>query len=124
MIIGGAVVTNGGGRNCSLVIENQAPVLRESDILSAKEANTPCSRIYFVIQLMYVDQEDMSAHHQTYWALVRELLAAAPSLTGIIDRISEHIVKNRYYQALKLASQLIEYEREVISRVQQPVSDV
>ena len=114
MIIGGAVVTNGDSRT-QLVIENRVPLLREKDILSEQEATSPARRIYFVTQLMYVDQENLMTHHQLYWNLVEELVRAAPSVVNLVDQISEHILFGRYYQALKIARQLIEYEEEVMN---------
>jgi len=117
MIIGGAVLINGNPKNTDLIIENTVPVLRQKDILSEKDATSPCSRIYFVIQLMYIDETNLLTHHNAYWKLVRELLDAAPSLTGFIDQINQHILSGRHYQALKLARELITYEQEVISRV-------
>jgi flagellar protein FlbT len=116
MIIGGAVVTNGDGK-CELIIENKVTLLREKDILSEEAANTPSKRIYFTIQLMYIDNDNLAEHHKMYWKLVREIVDAAPSTITLIDQISEHIVNNRYYQALKVADKLIDYEQEVISRV-------
>ena len=117
IVIGGAVISNGSGSKCELIIENNAPVLREKDILSEKDADSPCSRIYFSIQLMYIDQENLDIHSDTYWRLVKQVLKAAPSMTGRIDHISEHIVNGRFYKALKLAGNLIEYEQEVIRHV-------
>lgn len=117
MVVGGAVITNGSNSNCELIINNNASVLREKDILSEKDAATPCSRIYFAIQLMYIDQENRKVHSDTYWQMVGELVTAAPSLTGLIDQVSENIVNGRYYQALKLAGYLIEYEQEVLRHV-------
>ena len=119
LIVGGAVVTNGNARS-DLIIENNVPILREKDILSEKNADTPCKRIYFVIQLMYVDDKNMAEHHALYWRLVRDVVKAAPSTTLLIDQISEQILHNNYYQALKKAKKLIEYEQEVISRVRKP----
>ena len=110
-------MTNGSNRKCDLVVSNDAPVLREKDILTEKDATTPCSRIYFAIQLMYIDNENRKIHADNYWQLVGELIEAVPILTGLIDRISENIVNSRYYQALKLASDLIEYEEEVVRHV-------
>ena len=92
MIVGGAIVTNGNIKNTDLIIENNVPVLRQKDILSEKNATSPCSRIYFTIQLMYIDEENITAHHDIYWRLVRELLDAAPRLTGYIDLINEQIL--------------------------------
>ncbi|MGD2187066.1 MAG: flagellar biosynthesis repressor FlbT [Desulfobacterales bacterium] len=117
MIIGGAVLINGNPKNTDLIIENTVPVLRQKDILSEKDATSPCRRIYFVIQLMYIDEANILAHHNAYWKLVRELLDAAPSLTGFIDQINQHILSGRYYQALQLVRELIAYEQEVIRRV-------
>jgi flagellar protein FlbT len=114
MIIGGAVVTNGDSRT-QLVIENKVPLLREKDILSEREVKTPARRIYFVIQLMYVDEENLMSHHQLYWNLVEELVRAAPSVVTLVDQISEHILFGRYYRALKIAQQLMEYEEEVVN---------
>jgi flagellar protein FlbT len=45
-------------------------LLREKNILKEEEANTPGRRIYFVIQLMYIDEENLTTHHKTYWELV------------------------------------------------------
>jgi flagellar biosynthesis repressor protein FlbT len=114
MIIGGAVVTNGNIKNTDLIIENNVPVLRQKNILSQKDATSPCSRIYFTIQLMYIDEENIAAHQEIYWSLVRELLDAAPRLTGHIDLINEQILSGNYYGALKLSSELIHYEQEVL----------
>jgi flagellar protein FlbT len=57
-------------------------------------------------------------HHQTYWQLIEELVRAAPSVISLVDQISEHILFGRYYQALKLAQQLIDYEQEVMNATQ------
>ncbi len=116
IIIGGAVLQNGGARS-DFVIENSVPILREKDIMGLADANSPCRRIYFAIQLMYVDEKNIEEHRATYWKLVRDVTHAAPSTIGLIDQISEHILHDRYYQALKLTNQLIEYEQGVMNHV-------
>lgn len=119
MILGGAVIANGNNNGgCHLIIENRVPILREKDILSENDADSPCRRLYFIVQLMYIDEENRILHQNNYWKLVEELVKAVPSTVGIIDRINEEIVGGRYYQALKLSQKLIDYEQEVISRVQ------
>jgi flagellar protein FlbT len=118
MILSGAVITNGNNMGCHLIVENKVPILREKDILSEDEADSPCRQLYFIIQLMYIDEENLVLHQKKYWKLVNELVKAAPSMVGIIDHINEEIVSGRYYQALKLSQKLIDYEQEVISRVQ------
>ena len=116
MIIGGAVVKNGDAK-AELFIENQVPLLREKDIMGEKDAQTVARKIYFTIQLMYIDQENLVSHHNTYWNYVKEITQAAPSTVPQVDQISEKIVGYKYYQALKLSRKLIDYEKEIMSRV-------
>jgi len=116
MIIGGAVLTNGNSKS-NLIVENKVPILREKDILSETDAKTPGRRIYFAIQLMYIDQENMVVHHNSYWELVKDFLSAAPSQLAVIDRMSEHILQRQYYKALKLCRELISYEEEILKHV-------
>ena len=88
-ILGGAVLQNGDARS-ELILENNVPILRGKNILSLEEADTPCKRIYFLIQLMYVEGGNLAEHQDAYWALVRDIVKAAPSMLGLIDAINEH----------------------------------
>lgn len=96
------------------MIENNVPILRQSDILSEHEATTPCRRIYLAIQLMYIDEKRSAEIHPIYWELVRELLGAAPSMKDLISQISQAILSDKYYQALKLTKKLVAYEEELL----------
>jgi flagellar protein FlbT len=118
MILGGTVVVNGSSMSSDLIIEYKVPILRQKDILSEKDANSPSKRIYFAIQLMYIDDEHRDIHQNIYLQLAKELVQAAPSTTGLIDKISEYILSDKYYPALKLAKNLIAYEEEALSCVQ------
>lgn len=113
VFIGGAVVENGDAR-CHLSILNDVPILREKDILTEERADTPCKKIYLVIQLMYMDAANLPAYQQRYWEVVRPVLDAAPSTTPLISTISAHVAEGRYYQAMKAARELIAYEQELI----------
>jgi|ERR1035438_9248658 flagellar biosynthesis repressor protein FlbT len=116
IIIGGAVITNGAS-SCHLLIDNNVPILRQADILSENEANSPCRRIYFVIQLLYIDGDKNTELQPMYWELVSDVLAAAPSMKDLISQISQFIIKNKFYQALKIAKKLIQYEEELLNNV-------
>jgi flagellar biosynthesis repressor protein FlbT len=124
MVIGGAVLTNGNSASCDLVIENKTPILRRKDILSEETANSPCRRIYYAVQLMYIDEHNLAAYHKVYWDLVKDVVRAAPRTVVLIDSISEHILQRQYYQALKLTKRLIEYEQEAIQHVSGSVESV
>ena len=112
-ILGGAVLQNGDARS-ELLLENNVPILRGKNILSLEEADTPCKRIYFLIQLMYVEGGNLAGHQDTYWALVRDIVGAAPSMLGLIDAINEQLVGGHYYEALKLTRKLINEEERLI----------
>ena len=115
-IIGGAVIINGEAKS-AFVVENDVPILRQKDIMTLTSADTPCKKIYFAIQLMYVDDKNFKEHLETFWELVKDVAEAAPSKKPLLQEISEHILNNRHYQALKLTKELIEYEEEVVNRV-------
>lgn len=116
IIIGDSVITNDDQRT-RLVIEGEAPILREKDILTVEAADTPCKKIYLVVQLMYLAR-DPAPHHDLYFRLVREVLEAAPSTRPHFDRINHQILTGMLYKALKEAQRLIEYERELLEHAQ------
>jgi flagellar protein FlbT len=116
LIVGGAVVRNGGGR-ADLLIENDVPILRGREVMSLEEASSPCRRIYFTIQLMYVDEGHVAEHQKLYWQLVKDLVDASPSMQEALTGISTLIADGQYYAALKAARKLIAYEEELIRHV-------
>lgn len=118
LILGGAVITNGSTK-AEFIVENSVPILRYKNILSPKDADTPAKRIYFAIQLMYVDGAHLADHHKIYWELVRDFISAAPRSLALIDQLNEHILHAKYYDALKMARHLIKFEQEVLDRAKQ-----
>jgi flagellar protein FlbT len=114
LFINGAVIVNDEESRINLVVVNDVPILREKDILTEETADTPCKRIYLTVQLMYMDKELLSEYHKNYWKRVGEVVKAAPSTTGMIQKISEQILIGQYYKALKLTQKLIQYEKELI----------
>ena len=112
ILIGESVITNCDQRSW-LVIEGAGPVLREKDILTAARSDTPSKRIYFTVQLMYTSR-DPRAHHEAYFALVRQIVQAAPSTWGYVENINNHILTGNLYKALKAAKKLIVYEEGLL----------
>jgi flagellar protein FlbT len=118
LFVGGAVLVNGDSRS-TLTVLNDVSILREKDILTETQANTPCKRIYLTIQLMYMEPADLARYHQVFWSLVKEVLTAAPSTRELISLISEEVLAGHYYQALKHTMNLIKYEKELVSNAGQ-----
>lgn len=113
LIVGDCVITNADQRT-RLLIDGDAPILREKDILTAETANSPAKRIYLAVQLMYLAKNPRD-HHETYFQLVRDILVAAPSTWPYIENINNHILTGQMYKALKQARKLIAYEQELIA---------
>ncbi len=114
ILIGECVLTN-SDRRATFVIDGKMPIIREKDIMTAEQANTPAKRIYLSILLMYTSR-DARDQHATYFALVRDLVQAAPSAWAQIEIINNHILTGELYKALKHAKQLITYEQELIRK--------
>jgi flagellar protein FlbT len=112
ILVGGAALKNISGKTTTLLIENEVPLLREKEIMSEKEADTPCKRIYLLTQLMYIDGSNLARYHKLYWKLAREIIQAAPSTLGLFEIVSEHIYNAKYYHALKEIRKLIQYEQK------------
>ncbi|MFV2091778.1 MAG: flagellar biosynthesis repressor FlbT [Hyphomicrobiales bacterium] len=112
IILGQSVVTNVGHRT-TLLIEGDAPILRNKDILRPQDADTPAKCIYLAVQVMYLaggpaGQEDMLIK------LLRDLREAAPSTSPAIDRITNLLLTSSYYKALREIQALIAYEGELL----------
>ncbi len=97
-----------------LFIDGKAPVLREKDILNAATADSPAKRVYFAVQLMYLD-DDIEKLRREYFALVTDLVRAAPSTTPIVDEINNEILTGQLYKALRAAKKLIQHEQDILS---------
>ena len=113
ILIGNCVITNSGQRARFLIDGKKTPILREKDILTSKQADTPAKRIYLAILLMYTSGETRE-HHANYFSLVQDLVRAAPSTLFHIEIINNHILTGNMYKALKQTKELIAYERELL----------
>jgi len=113
LIVGDCIITNSDQR-ARLYFDGRTPILREKDILSAETANTPCKRIYFTVQMMYLE-DDIEKLRQQYFDLTADLVQAAPSTFSYIEKINNQILTGSLYKALKTTKELIEYERGLLN---------
>ena len=112
ILIGDAVITNDKQRT-RLHIAGDSPIMREKDVMQEEEAGTPCKKIYFLVQCMYL-AGDPGQYHEKYFSLVREIQQAAPSTTFMFMVINEKIIQGHYYKALRQAKELMKLEDELI----------
>ena len=112
LIVGKCVITN-SDQLTRLFIDGKSPILREKDILTFETADSPAKRIYLAVQLMYIN-DNVDRLTQDYFALINDIVTAAPSTTPIVDEINNEILTGSLYKALKAAKKLIQYEQELL----------
>lgn len=112
LIVGNALITNDKER-VKIFIEGNVPILREKYVLSAKDADTPCKKVYYVLQEMYL-AKDPKTMHAEYFSRINEIIAAAPSFMPLLDVVNKDILEGDYYSALKDMMVLIEKEDELL----------
>ncbi len=88
--------------------------MREKYVLSEKQADTPCKKVYFVLQQMYL-AKDPKILHPEYFMRINEITQAAPSFMPLIDGINNDILAGDYYSALKHMMAIIEKEEELLN---------
>ena len=113
LILAGAAITNGKSTS-NLLIDNKVPILRQKDILGEKDATSPARRIYFVIQLMYLDTENVNLYEHRYIEFTDDFVKAVRSSAPMINKIRDHVQKREFYLALKEAKKLIKYEKTIL----------
>lgn len=117
LFIGGAVIENGTSK-AEFSLLNDAPILREKEILREQDARTPATRIYLAIQMMYMDVENSEEYQQLLNQLMQDVAQAAPSTIPFLEEINTQVGKQNLYKALKETKRLINYEKELLKHVQ------
>ena len=112
IIIGQSVITNSDTRTAFL-IDGDAPILREKDILTAETANTPVKRIYLCVQMMYLEN-DIPGYQDLYLGFIKELIDAVPSYRESIESVSNLILSGALYKALRELRPLMKREEELL----------
>ncbi len=109
MVINGAVVEN-IGHNASLLIHNEAAILREKEILSEAETGTPAARVYFALQCAYIFKDKKDHYLSLFRQFLDDYMTAAPSSKEIGEQILSAVDEGRIYKGLKLTQKLIGHE--------------
>ncbi len=81
ILIGECVITNGNQR-ARFLVEGKTPILREKDILTAQQADTPAKRIYLAVLLMYTSRDAAGAPRYVFRAGARSRARSAQRLAA------------------------------------------
>jgi flagellar biosynthesis repressor protein FlbT len=120
LIVNGAVVSNGSPRTVTLTFHNKAQLLQQKDVLLPEEATTPLLRTYFALQCMYLDSDNMEAHHTQFVALSSELFGATGNaeIRGAIAAAVNYVGLGEFYKALSALRAALPVERRLLGATQ------
>ncbi len=123
MMINGAVIEN-IGPNAKLLIHNEAAILREKEVLTTTESNTPASRVYFSLQCAYMFPDKKEDYLTVSRRFLADYLQACPSATEIGDNITKAIDDGHIYKALKACQGLVRHEERLLKDFQHDIEDL
>ena len=107
-VVNGAVVRNGDRRGV-LLLENQARILREKDILHPEDANSSAARAYFCIMQMYLLGESDGPGYAQAAESLATLMAGCETgdeREAVLD-ISADVTSGNLYRALSRCRRLL-----------------
>lgn len=115
VIINGAVIEGHPDNRTEIVVMNNASVMRQKHILQESEADTPVKRLYFALQMLYIDEDARPVYEQSFSKYHKDL-ADTFSLEPIkisLGLIKEAVDAGKYYDAMKVCRDLIKVEAEL-----------
>lgn len=117
LYLSGALVRN-GSTGTELEIMNKVPILREKDIMLEADATSPCRQVYYTLQTLYLQPGSESELYGVLSRLSVDIMKAAPSTSNLLEDILDKITAKSYFEALKVARELIQYEKTLIEHAQ------
>jgi flagellar protein FlbT len=116
IIINGAVVEGNPDSRTEIIILNNASVMRQKHILQEEEANTPAKRLYFTLQMLYIDTDNQDKYKPLYEGFHGDLerTVSLPILKDSLNLIKEAVAESRFYDAMKVCRDLVSAEEEIL----------
>ncbi len=119
IVVNGCVIRNSDRRQL-LIIENQADVVREADLLDDKEARTPVKEVYFFIQSVLLDSK---IRDKVVPIVQKKLGQLAPvfhdDITAHIFEAANHVSCGNYYKAMRALRAVVEYEASLYKMMEE-----
>jgi len=115
VIINGAVIEGHPENRTEIVVMNNASVMRQKHILQESEADTPVKRLYFALQMLYIDEEHRANYEGDFKKYHKDLqdTLTLPVIVTSLDLIKAAVDEGKYYDAMKVARDLIKVEAEL-----------
>ncbi len=113
VVVNGAVLRNGDRRG-TMLLQNQARVLRQKDVLHPEATRTPAQHLYFAVMQMYLTGETEGVlYDQSVTAIAAAMgQVSFPEERAKLIEISSACAAGQIYQALSLCRKLMKSEDE------------
>ncbi len=120
VLINGAVVENGDRRCRFSILTPNANILRLRDAIHPQEVNTPVRRVCYVAQLVLSgDAEPKEAGIQLLRGIEQlSQVFLDPDSRRLLTAATEHVLEERFYQALKTLRELLPREGRLLAAAQ------
>jgi flagellar protein FlbT len=115
VFVNGAVLTN-GGRRTQIIVETEAQVLRERDILPPDEPPSPVRTAYYAAQNVVLAMQTELASTAPFKAQAERLRGAfvKPEHLALLAEAEAQLERGDAYRALSLLRELVVYESAVL----------
>ena len=116
VIINGAVIEGHSDSRTEITVMNKVMIMRQKHIISEKDADTPSKRLYFTIQMMYIDPDNIENYRASYKNFHKDLkeTVSLPTLVESLDLIDKSVEGGNFYDAMKVCRELIKVEAELL----------
>lgn len=118
--INGAVIKV--DRKTSIELMNDAVFLLEAHVMLQRDATTPLRQLYFVVQLMLMEPQDMSVNRAMF--LQQSIVVANsyddPDILDGLTKVANLVGKGRQFEALKLIRGLLQIENKRLGPIEPP----
>lgn len=114
-ILNGVVIEGASDGRTEFVVLNRATIMRERHIIREEDANTPVKRLYFALQMLYIEP----AQKETFLPLFHNYAKALgttlslPTLKFALEQIVASTEAGQFYEALKICRAMIETEERL-----------
>ena len=115
LYLNGAVLR--ADRKVSLELMNDAAFLLESHVMHVDKATSPLRQLYFIVQMMLMNPNDLSAAQALFDVSLPRMLASYEDRTvnTCLMQVRKHVADSRYFDALKVLRGLFRRDDELIA---------
>lgn len=124
VMVNGVVMENGPRRTRINILTPEANVLRLRDAIHPHEVTTPVRRVCYIAQLVLAGEAEPHEARRQMLVGVEQLSQVFEDhdSRGRLTEATEHVIAERFYQALKTLRTLLPREERLLAVAQAPAT--